>query len=67
MPLHSPYFFIKQKDEGGYIICYNRNRSYPSIETQDINEKEYDLITLAIEEGKRQKAKEITQALGVAR
>jgi len=62
MSLTSAYFFMKETDDGTRI-CHNCNGGVSFMATDDIAERTKYLITLAIEEGKRQKAKEIREAL----
>ena len=62
MSLHTPYFFLKAT-ETGTRICHNYDGGIDRMATEDISERTKRLIELAIEEGKRQKAKEIADAL----
>jgi len=60
MSLHKPYFFIKEK-----LVCHNCDGATPFMATDSIDTRTERLLTLAIEEGKRQKAEEIKKALGL--
>lgn len=62
MSIHHPYFFIKPTVEGSRI-CHNCDGGIGFMATEDISEETKRLVELAIEEGKRQKAKEIADAL----
>ena len=65
MALHKPYFFIKEKDGGGHFVGHNCNGNLDFCSTTDIDEQTYRLINFAIEEGKRRKAEDIVQLLGL--
>lgn len=67
MALHAPYFFIKDKDTEGYMVCHNCDGRVAFMATDDLDEKTYQLIELALEEGKRRKAEEIISILGLTK
>ena len=63
MSLHTPYFFIKDSS----TVCHNCDGGVSFMSTDSIDERTLHLINLAIEEGKRIKAAEITKALGLSK
>lgn len=64
MSLHSPYFFIKES-EGKNTLCHNCNGGIGFMATEDLDDKTVRFIEMGIEEGKRRKAREIAECLGI--
>lgn len=64
MSLYPPYFII-QTDEGKTRVRHNCNGGVQFNCWEELTDETVRLIEMAIEEGKRQKAKEIADALGL--
>ena len=62
MSLYTPYFFFKDDTNR---ICHNCDGGVNFMATDDLDDRTKNLVLWAIEEGKRQKATEITRALGL--
>lgn len=63
MSLHKPVFYTRK--ETHTHVFHNCNGSLDFISSEMVTDREAYLIGLAIEEGKRQKALELAQALGL--
>jgi len=64
MSLHKPYFAVVDT-RGKHQVQHNCDGGINFMARDDLTEQEYRLILLALEEGKRMKAREITEALGL--
>jgi len=68
LSLHKPFFFIKESlEKDCYILYHNCDGNIDFVSNEELDEHTHQLITLAIEEGKRRKAEEIKTALYIER
>lgn len=66
MPLHKPVFYTRKETTDTHVF-HNCDGGINFISSDVVDDKTAYLINLAIEEGKRQKAAEIRDVLGMSR
>ncbi len=65
MSLYKPFFRVKPCENGIYEITHNCDGALDFAAHDEVNEKAYRFINMALAEGERRKAAELCKALGI--